>query len=123
MSIVASEPSVVSVPSPTARPASAVPHPTSCPSWCKDRHAPFGHHFGPTQTAHWSRRYVLPGEGCGVLAQAELARVDCGDRMDEEVLYVSGETHVELSPEEADIFIVQAQAWVDALRVLRQQMS
>ncbi|KIF02216.1 hypothetical protein PL81_31085 [Streptomyces sp. RSD-27] len=117
------EPPVVSVPSPTTSPAPAVSHPTACPSWCKDRRVPLQHHFGPSSTAHWSPQYVLAGEGAELVLRSELVRLDGGDRRGEEVLYVSGESDVELAPDEADIFIAQAQAWVDTLRVLRRQMS
>lgn len=99
-------------------------HPTSCPSWCKDRGHPAAHHFGPSSTAHWSPQYVLPGEGSTVMLRAELVRLDEGDRVGEQVLYVSGETDKELSSlAEADIYIAQAQAFVDMLRVLRRQMT
>ncbi|MFD8142464.1 DUF6907 domain-containing protein [Streptomyces sp. NPDC059708] len=123
MTTVLPEPPVVSVPSPTTPPAPAVSHPTACPSWCKDRHAPLGHHFGPSSTAHWSPQYVVWGEGSELILRAELVRLDGGDRRGEETLFVSGETDVELTAAEADVFILQAQAWVDTLRVLRRQMS
>ncbi|MFF5703434.1 DUF6907 domain-containing protein [Streptomyces sp. NPDC012794] len=121
MTTVLPEPPVVSVPSPTL--PAVVSHPSACPSWCKDRRTPLAHHFGPSSTAHWSPLYLLRGEGSEVLARAELVRLDEGARFGEEALYISGETCVELSPAEADIFIAQAQAFVDTLRVLRRQMS
>ncbi|KOV07493.1 hypothetical protein ADK92_05605 [Streptomyces sp. XY533] len=58
-----------------------------------------------------------------MFARAELIRLDEGARLGEQVMYLSGETDVELTPDEADIFIAQAQAWVDTLRVLRRQMG
>ncbi|MGQ4353203.1 hypothetical protein ACN6LJ_001292 [Streptomyces drozdowiczii] len=43
--------------------------------------------------------------------------------MGEPVLYVQGESDIDLTADEADVFIAQAQAFVDTLRVLRQQMG
>jgi hypothetical protein len=103
-------------------------HPTPCPSWCKDRRRPAEHSFGPTHTAHWSRQYqmenpsLLPGDE-RVMLRAELVRIDEGHAVAEQALYVAGATDVELSADEADIFIAQAQAFVDTLRVLRRQMG
>lgn len=119
MAIVVPESGVVFV----SPPGVAVAHPTSCPSWCRDRRAPAGHHFGPSSTAHWSPQYVVRGEGSELVLRAELVRLDDGDSRGEEVLYVSGESDAELPPAEADIFIAQAQAFVDTLRVLRRQMA
>lgn len=124
MTTVLPERPVVSVPSPTP----PLMHPTACPSWCKDRGNSAAHHFGPSSTAHWSPQYVLPNPrplpgADSPLLRAELSRVDEGDRLDRTVLFVQGETDIDLSPDEADIFIAQAQAWVDTLRVLRRQMG
>ncbi|MDX2732851.1 hypothetical protein PV320_29955 [Streptomyces sp. PA03-2a] len=85
------------------------------------------HDFGPAVTAHWSPEYQLAGprpesKGLPVLLRAELSRLDEGSHEDEVVLYVQGETSVDLKANEADVFIAQAQAFVDTLRVLRRQM-
>lgn len=118
---------VVSAPVPQQPPA-PVPHPSPCPSWCKDRLHPMDHHFGPTSTAHWSPQVKWmnprPLEGTsGVLLRAELHRGDAGSALGEPVLYVQGETDIDLTADEADVFIAQAQAFVDTLRVLRRQMG
>lgn len=117
------------IPPPPAPPtASAASHPTGCPPWCKDRKSPLAHGFGPTSTSHWSPLFALslprPGPtGIQILARAELARMDEGDELDDVRLFLQGETDIELDGDEADIFIAQAQAWVDTLRVLRRQMG
>ncbi|MFC5802774.1 DUF6907 domain-containing protein [Streptomyces formicae] len=104
-----------------------VSHPTACPRWCKDRHAPSAHHFGPTSTAHWSPQVILPNPAplqgaSAVMMRAELYRGDFDAGTGEPVLYVQGETDIDMTPDEADIFIAQLQAFVDTLRVLRRQM-
>ncbi|MFE7106603.1 DUF6907 domain-containing protein [Streptomyces sp. NPDC057575] len=114
-----------SIPSPAVP---AVSHPTVCPSWCKNRSQPLAHDFGPSMTDHWSPEYLLTGPRPSsgefpVLLHAELSRIDEGDSADQTVLYVQGETSVDLKADEADIFIAQAQAFVDTLRVLRRQMG
>ncbi|MFF4746816.1 DUF6907 domain-containing protein [Streptomyces sp. NPDC001268] len=108
--------------------APAVAHPSACPSWCKDRRHPAGHHFGPTSTAHWSPQVVLPNPSplpgtSAVMMRAELYRGDFDSDTGIAVLYVQAETDIELTPDEADVFIAQAQAFVDTLRVLRRQMN
>lgn len=102
-------------------------HPTPCPSWCKHRHLPMAHSFGPTSTAHWSPQAVLPNPNplpgsSDVVLRAELYRGDEGSDAAETLLYLQGETDIDLTVDEADIFIAQAQAFVDTLRVLRRQM-
>jgi hypothetical protein len=79
------------------------------------------HDFGPSFTPHWGPAQVLAGPS--PLLRAELLRLDEHAETGETVLYLSGETHAELSPDEADIFIAQAQAFVDGLRVMRRQMG
>ncbi|MYX67400.1 MULTISPECIES: DUF6907 domain-containing protein [unclassified Streptomyces] len=121
-------PPVLSAPVPQPPASPAVSHPTACPSWCKDRHRPLGHHFGPTSTAHWSAQVRLlnlrPLDGsAGVMLRAEVYRGDEGSTVGEPVLYVQGESDIDLSRDEADVFIAQAQAFVDTLRVLRRQMG
>lgn len=135
MSIVATSPAPVSSPvlsapvppqSPTA--PSAASHPSPCPSWCKDRHYPLGHLFGPTSTAHWSPQAVLSnphpaGFTAPIMMRAELYRGDEESVLGEVLMFVQGETDVELTADEVDVFIAQAQGWVDTLRVLRRQMG
>lgn len=124
MTTVLPERPIVAVSPPTLAPLA---HPTACPQWCKDRSNPAVHHFGPSSTAHWSPQYALanprPLYGQPVMIRAELSRMDEGDETDRTVLFVQGETDIDLTADEADIFIAQAQAWVDTLRVLRQQME
>ncbi|WP_143666736.1 MULTISPECIES: DUF6907 domain-containing protein [unclassified Streptomyces] len=121
---------VLSAPVPPQPPAPTAPtaHPTACPSWCKDRQCPLAHHFGPTATAHWSHQVRLlhpsvDSVSPSVLLRAELHRGDEGPVVAEPVLYVQGESDIELTTDEADVFIAQAQAFVDTLRVLRRQMG
>lgn len=116
----------VLAPSPIATPA--VTHPTECPSWCKDRTRPVDHHFGPSSTAHWSPQLVLPNPSplpgtSEVLLRAELCRIDAGDRLGGQVLYVSGESDIEVTGAKADALIAQMQSFVDRLRLLRGQMG
>jgi hypothetical protein len=103
-------------------------HPTPCPPWCKDRSHQINHHFGPTSTWHWSPQYAISNPrpldaGPAVILRAELCVGDEGDQQGETSLLISGETDIDLSPAEADIFIANMQAFVDTLRVLRQQMD
>lgn len=140
MSRVAPDP--VSVPSPFISPVLSAPvslqsparitpaasHPTACPPWCKDRQHPAGHHYGSSSTAHWSPQVQLlnprPLESVApVVVRAELYRSDADAALGMPVLYVQGETDIDLSRFEADVFIAQAQAFVDTLRVLRRQMG
>jgi hypothetical protein len=58
-----------------------------------------------------------------VLMRAELCRSDENDGVGEPLLVLSGETDVELDAASLELFIVQAQAFVDTLRILRQQMA
>ncbi|MGW2476883.1 DUF6907 domain-containing protein [Streptomyces sp. NPDC001665] len=140
MSRVAPDP--VPVPSPLIAPVLPAPaslqsppqafptasHPTACPPWCKDRQHPMGHHYGASTTAHWSPQVQLlnprPLESVTpVVVRAELYRGNEGTALGMPVLYVQGETDIDLSRFEADLFIARAQAFVDTLRVLRRQMT
>lgn len=112
----------------TSPSASPVAHPTACPSWCKDRRHPQGHHFGPTATWHWGTQYHLanpaPLDGdAPIIVRAELFRSDEGNQFGEVSMYLSGETDIEMGRDEVDVFIIQAQAFVDGLRVMRRQMG
>lgn len=103
-------------------------HPTACPAWCRHRADPASHHFGPTATWHWGRQQVLanpdPLEGDEpVLVRAQLCRTDEGDGTGEALLFLSGESDVELDAAALDVWLVQAQAFVDTLRIMRQQMA
>ncbi|MDI5965769.1 DUF6907 domain-containing protein [Streptantibioticus silvisoli] len=116
-------------------PASLVPgatpplsHPTPCPSWCRHRFRPLGHHFGPSSTAHFSLQQVLanpdplPGD-LPVLLRAEVTRLDEGGELGEPVMFVQGETDIELDAAGADMLIADMEAFVAKLRVLRGQMD
>lgn len=114
---------------PAVDPAFApVAHPTPCPSWCEDRARPTGHHFGPSLTAHCSPEQAVLNLrplpiGSRFLLRAELMRTDEGDARGETVLYVQGESDMELSADEVDLHIADMEAWVAKLRVLRRQMG
>lgn len=141
MSIVASERLAVQSAAPVASaplthqpassalsPTAAMAHPSRCPSWCKDRSYPTNHHFGPTSTWHWSPQYQVPNprpldDGPETLLRAELVRNDEDSDTGAVSLYFQAEGDIDLNADEADIFIAQAQAWVDTLRVLRRQMG
>jgi hypothetical protein len=115
------------IPAPAAVTAATL-HPTPCPSWCKDRSHRIRHSFGPTATWHWSPQYTVGNPrpldaGPAVILRAELFVGDEGDRRGDASLYVQGETDIDLSAAEADIFITNMQAFVDTLRVLRSQMG
>ncbi|MFG3510222.1 DUF6907 domain-containing protein [Streptomyces sp. NPDC047821] len=102
-------------------------HPTACPAWCKDRHAPAVHHFGPSVTWHWSPQYRLANPrplegGSASLLRAELVRSDAGGSVGSVRLFVQAEGDVDLTGDEADAFIAAAEAFVERLRVLRRQM-
>jgi hypothetical protein len=120
----------VSVPSPATVAPTPTPtsHPTPCPSWCKDRRHVEGHHFGPTATWHWGTQVRLANpsplpDAIPVVLRAELFRSDEDDRLGEVSMYVSGETDMEMGRGEVDVFIVQAQAFVDSVRAMRRQMG
>ena len=107
--------------------AASVTHPTSCPPWCKDSRYPAGHNHGPRDTAHRSLSLMFanpnPQVGEDVLVRAELFQLDELSGTGETVLYLEGETPFQVNGPEADVFIAQAQAFVDGLRVLRRQMG
>lgn len=112
---------------PTPDTAPVLHHPTPCPPWCKDRAAP-RHDAGPWLTPHFSEQAQLAMPGAlqsesGVLARAELVRLDETGERSETVLFIQGESTAELSGVETDLFIAQAQAWVDGLRALRREMA
>lgn len=100
--------------------------PSVCPSWCKDRD---GRHSPRTRVAwHWSPQQTLantdvfcPDED--TILGVELVRCDEDGHVGEARLYVSGESHMELTAGETDIFLIQLQAFVDTVRVLRRQMD
>lgn len=103
-------------------------HPTPCPSWCRDRRQPARHHFGPTVTWHWGQQVRLANPApldhdVPVILRAELFRSDEDGETGEASMYLSGETDIEMGRDEVDVFIVQAQAFVDTLRVMRRQMG
>jgi hypothetical protein len=86
------------------------------------------HRFGPTSTFHWSPQYTVSSPrpfdaDSAVILSAELCVGDEDDQQGETTLYVYGDTDIDLSAAEADIFIANMQAFVDTLRVLRQQMD
>lgn len=106
---------------------SPVVHPTACPEWCKDSRFPAGHNHGPRDTAHRSFELKLAPPGGStdstVLVRAELFRLDENADTGDACLWVAGQTEFALTPRGFDIFLVQAQAFVDTLRVLRRQMG
>lgn len=113
-------------PAPVAATPVTLAHPTSCPAWCQHRHLPGSHNHTERDTVHRSVSLTLgaPGSGHGeALVRAELFQLDERSDIGEALLYLEGETMFELSGPEADIFIAQAQAFVDALRILRGQLG
>lgn len=54
---------------------------------------------------------------------AELVVGDEDDRLGAAYLYVQGGADAELSPDETDLFIIQMQAFLNTVRVLRRQMG
>lgn len=124
---VSSTPGIASVPT-TAPAVTPTAHPTPCPSWCRDRRHPAGHHFGPTVTWHWGQQVRLANPApldsdVPIILRAELFRTDEDCETGEASMYLSGETDIEMGRDEVDVFIVQAQAFVDTLRVMRRQMG
>ncbi|MGH3584700.1 MAG: DUF6907 domain-containing protein [Pseudonocardia sp.] len=107
--------------------ARSAPHPTPCPTWCRETHSAAS--AAPLlATAHQSAQHrvanpdPLPGYAEHML-RAQLTRIDRRGETGVPVLYVAGDGDVELPADEADSFIAQAQAFVDILRVLRRQMD
>lgn len=107
--------------------AASVTHPTACPSWCKDGYYPAGHNHSANDTAHRSLSLTLaspsPRVGEDILVRAEVFRLDELSDIGETVLYLEGETSFQLTAPEADIWLAQAQAFLDGVRVLRSQMD
>jgi hypothetical protein len=97
-------------------------HPTPCPSWCRDPADPRGPHHGPRSTVHWSEQAVLLGQEGGVMARAELFRMDEGDREGEVLLVVSMEQEAELTAADADGQLDRIAAWLDEVRALRKHL-
>ncbi len=123
-----SAPPVLSAPVPPQPPAPSAPtvHPTSCPSWCKDRLHPAGHNSSPRDTAHRSRalELKLSGETATVtLVRAELFRLDELDDVGETVLYVQGEDEQGSSGPEVEMFVANLIAFAENVRILRGQMG
>ena len=113
---------------PSMSEAPTAQHPTICPPWCKHRTHPAGHHFGPTATWHFSTQYKLPNTDPAypndhTLLRVELVRCDEDGAVGETRLVVSGESDQETNAAETDILLVDLQALVDTVRVLRRQMG
>lgn len=107
-----------------AAPASLpVQHPTACPSWCKDLDRPERHNHSARDTAHRSSELVLASPNGEVLVRAELFQLDETSVTSGPVIYIQGQGEFELGGPDADIFISQTQAFLDALRVRRAQMG
>ncbi|GAA0454013.1 DUF6907 domain-containing protein [Streptomyces stramineus] len=115
-------------PPPSAAAVPSLPHPSVCPSWCKDRRDRAAHTFGPTSTSHWGSQYRLANPFPGAapdewLVSAELYREDTNTDTGYTTLYVQGVSDAELEAPEVDALIAQAEAFVATLRVLRRQMG
>ncbi|MFD8545618.1 DUF6907 domain-containing protein [Streptomyces sp. NPDC059649] len=111
------------VPAQTSPAECVVSHPTACPSWCKDRDQPKRHNYSQRDTAHRSSELMLADPNGEVLVRAELFQLDEMSTTSGPVIYVQGQGEFELAGPDADIFISQAQAFLDALRVRRAQMG
>jgi hypothetical protein len=97
--------------------------PAACPPWCSEQHTD-----DTPAVAHWSpqHRLLAPepfAPHMDTIARLELFRLDDADDPGEVRLLVGGGADVDLSAAQTDVFIVQAQAFVDTLRVLRRQMG
>ncbi len=118
---------VLSAPVPPQPPA-PVSHPTPCAAWCREKHlasacATLG------MTIHLSAEHSvanpdpLDGDSSDALIKAQLLKIDRSPDEDTFVMYLGGESDVEVDKDGADILIAQMQAFVDTLRVLRRQMG
>lgn len=120
---------VLSAPVPPQPPAPFAPsaHPAACPSWCRERHdaaacASLG--LMPHLSAEYRVENPAPlDDESAFMLRAQLLQIDRVTGEDTLVMYVSGESDVELEADEADVLIAQMQAFVDTLRVLRRQMG
>lgn len=93
----------------------------ACPSWCTAVHeGGASPHWSPQ--AQLSNPRPLPGAS-PVMLRAELYYDWQGGRASETLLYLQAEGDIDLTADEADTFIAQAQAFVDTLRALRRQMN
>ncbi|MEU0354930.1 DUF6907 domain-containing protein [Streptomyces cyaneofuscatus] len=103
-------------------------HPTPCPAWCREKHQASAC-AALRMTIHLSAEHgvanpdPLDGDLTDVLIKAQLLKIDRTPEEDTFVMYLSGETDVEVDKDGADILIAQMQAFVDTLRVLRRQMD
>ncbi|WP_419994782.1 DUF6907 domain-containing protein [Streptomyces boninensis] len=100
-----------------------------CPAWCAlgpvDSQE---HNGGPRATVHRSVEALLAGpcDGFGenVAVRAEIYSLEEeGERQCPAVIYVQGESDFELTSEQADVFIADAEQFLATLRVLRAQME
>ena len=116
---------VVSAPLPPATGS----HPTPCPAWCLHRSKPMAHTCGLGMTSHFSTQTLLlaPQDGPdgkpAPMMRAELYRGDVDGEIAEPKLYVLGETDLEMSAFEADVYIARLEAFTTQLRFLRAQMG
>ncbi|MBB1252903.1 hypothetical protein H3146_05915 [Streptomyces sp. OF3] len=97
---------------------SAIPTlPGACPPWCRDRGNATRHttHWGTQQRVANPR--PLSADGRTVM-RAELHRNDGAT-----VIYVQGESDIDLTAAEADKFIADVDAWLVTLRAMRAQMN
>lgn len=110
-----------------AAPFAPSAHPAACPSWCRERHdaaacASLG--LMPHLSAEYRVENPAPlDDESAFMLRAQLLQIDRVTGEDTLVMYVSGESDVELEADEADVLIAQMQAFVDTLRVLRRQMG
>ncbi|MGW2113749.1 DUF6907 domain-containing protein [Streptomyces zhihengii] len=91
--------------------------PAACPSWCGVKH-PVG------KGAHFSAQAIVPNprplpDEAPVLLRAELYQDADGLAL----MFVQGETTLELAAPGADDLIGQVQAFLDHLRLLRTHMG
>jgi hypothetical protein len=101
-------------------------HPTPCASWCQHRQLPRGHNHTANDTVHRSVSLALraPGSGDGeALVRAELFQLDERADIGTALMYLEGETSVELSGPEVAIFIAYGRAFFDGLEVLHREMG
>lgn len=124
VSLPASAPILPQVPSRTPETAAA---PASCPSWCRETHDVTACGVLGV-TTHLSSEHSVANpdpldDAPALMMRAQLLKIDRAQGENTLVMYVNGESDVELGGDDADILIAQMQAFVDTLRVLRRQMG
>lgn len=102
--------------------------PPPCPSWCTGGHDA-AHTSELGVVSHLSPTYTLPNpaplEGSmDTVLRVALIRTDSVDRgVGVAQFYLCGESEVELPAAQAEVFLAQVKAFIDAMLVLHGQMG